>query len=470
MLASMGLERLVEYLRTELWEAEPQEVIRGARDRLRRAIRLVYLAVRGFFHDGGLHRASELTFDSVLGIVPLLAILFSALKGLGAYKMFLSETIRPWIEHTFGPVPVEGSDVAHSTLRDAFLQVLDLVEKTNVAHLGIAGFVALFYIVLILLSTVETALNEVYGVRRARSLLRRAVDYAAILFTAAFFLALAATVGGWFQSLGMASPLMSILSDLGVIVIVSLTFAFLYVVMPHRKVKVSSALLGSILGALLWYGALIVYARLQFGVARYNAIYSGFAALPLFLIWIFFSWVAVLLGAELGAAHENEAEFRWRIKDAHPSAEAHEVAAVRMAIEVARAFVRDAGVPPTLAELSRAARIPDGFTRAVLAQLQRQGYVTQGTRDGLVSYVLMHDPAQVRVVDLVRAIRSDSERKVPGVHRDEEVAARLDRLYAAMADVDTNVTLRDLAEEWERRPSQQPPRELPSEPPASEGP
>jgi membrane protein len=447
----MGLERVVEYLRRELWEAEPQELVRGVRDRVRRFVRLAYLAIRGFIHDGGVHRASALSFDTVLATVPLLAIVFSVLKSLGAYEMFVAETARPWIDQTFGPTPtVEEGVVQGSTLREAFLGLLELVDQSNVGRLGLIGLVVLLYIVLMLLSTVEQALNEIFGVERSRVLVRRVADYAAILFAAPFCLAMATASGAWFATLGLGGGAMRIVTEVGVFLVAVAAFTFLYVVMPHRRVRVGSAVVGAVVGALFWYGALVLHARFQVGVARYNAIYSGFAALPLFLLWVFVSWIGVLLGAEVGAAHEDEAEFRWRIKDVHPGEDLREVAGVRMLIEVARAFAR-ADKPPSRKELARAAKAPVGFAKQVLDDLVRAGFLTEAVRNGDQAYALTKDPAEIRISGILEALHRGHGSKFPGIHGDRRVAERLEELYKAMAQAPANATLRELAQEWERR-------------------
>ncbi|MFW6086692.1 MAG: YihY/virulence factor BrkB family protein, partial [Myxococcota bacterium] len=423
----------------------------GMRDRLRRWVRLLYLAVRGFFHDGGIHRAAELAFDTVLATVPLLAIMFSVLKGLGAYDLFVAKTVRPWINHTFGPA-AEAEGTTGTTLRDAFIGVLDLVEQTNVSHLGVIGLFALLYVVLVLLSTIEVALNEIYGARRARPFVRRVADYAALLFAAPFILSVAGVVGGWIKALpGATGQVMNVLTEIGVIALLGLGLAFLYVVMPYRRMKVGSACVGAVVGALLCYGALVVHARFQVGVARYNAIYAGFAALPLFLIWVFLSWIGVLIGAELAAVHEDEAEFRWRIKDVQPTEEVREVAAVRMLIEVARSFLRSQGTATTRKELARAAKIPVGLARQVLDDLTAHGMLAEATHEGQTAYVMTNDPGFVRLSDLLHVLRTESGGKVPGVNRDRRAAAHLDTLYEALAGADANLTIRELAEEWDRR-------------------
>jgi len=131
---------------------------------LRRVARILILALRGFVRDAGFHHASALAFDTVLALVPLLVIIIGTLRGLGAYDQFVETTIEPWIAQTFGPSP-DGV----VTLRDAFLQVIDLGEHADLEALGFVGFVVLLYLVLILLTTVETTLNRMYVLRKVLS-------------------------------------------------------------------------------------------------------------------------------------------------------------------------------------------------------------------------------------------------------------------------------------------------------------
>ena len=90
----------------------------------------------------------------------------------------------------------------------------------------------------------------------------------------------------------------------------SVAFTFLYMALPNTRTRFVSALLGGILAGVLWVGAMTLHVRFQVGIANFNAIYSGFAAVPIFLAWVQVSWVIVLLGAEMAFAHQSEPAYR----------------------------------------------------------------------------------------------------------------------------------------------------------------
>ena len=280
---------------------------------VRAALRTVVLAVRGFFRDEGFQQASALAFDSVISILPLLVIAFATLRGLGAYDAFINSSLRPWIEHTFGPA---ASD--RSTLREAVVRLFELGEGVNLAALGFIGIILLLYLVVVLLATTESTLNRIWGVHRPRRLVRKAADYAAILFVIPFAMSFAATAGQAVAKASWLHPVARVIDVVSTVGAASLVTTFFYLVMPHTSVRFRSAIRGGVTAGLLWTGVLWAYTTFQIGVARYNALYSSFAAIPLFLVFVFVSWCIVLFGAELAAAHQNPRGFRWRIPPRRP--------------------------------------------------------------------------------------------------------------------------------------------------------
>jgi len=139
------------------------------------------LAAKGFFRDEGFYRASALGFDTVFGLVPLMAFLVSALKGFGAYQTMMRDIIRPGIVRTMIAMGAERDSEAVGLL-GVFLKLLDIVEQASFGTLGAFGLVMLLYIVGLLLVSVEDSMNHIFGVEKARSVLRKLTDYSAILF------------------------------------------------------------------------------------------------------------------------------------------------------------------------------------------------------------------------------------------------------------------------------------------------
>ncbi len=435
------MERARKYLEIELFRPDTDRSPMARS--LRAALRTLVLAVRGFFRDEGFFHASALAFDSVISIVPLLVIAFATLRGLGAYDVFVNSTLRPWIEHTFGPAVRD-----RSTLREAFVRLFELGEGVNLAALGIIGIVLLLYLVVVLLATTETTLNRIWGVHRPRRLVRKAADYAAILFVIPFAMSFAATVG---QAAGRASwlaPITGLLDVVATIIAGALVASFVYLVMPHTRVRVKSAIWGGVVAGALWTLVLWAYTTFQIGVSRYNALYSSFAAVPLFLVFIFVCWAVVLFGAEIAAAHQNPAGFRWRIRHGEASAATRRHLSVRFAVEITHAFVAGEH-PPTLQHLAALGRVPENLARDLLEELTRAGIVVHAYEQGRRAYALGRDPSGIRVSDVLAAVDHREEpREIASGGKDargqrvEGVLAELDR---ASRESQADVDLRSLA-------------------------
>jgi len=269
------------------------------------------MVVKAFVRDDGLYRASALAFHTALGLVPLLAFLVSALKGLGAYQTLIRTLVRPGIIRTMISLGANKDQEARGLL-GAFLDVIDLVERASFGALGALGLVLFLYVVVTLMVSIEHAMNHIFGVGRGRTFLRRVTDYSAILFITPICTVVAASAAAGTEQLhwlrgGAAAQVMAVL-------LMAAGLSLLYLVMPYRRVRPLSALLGGGTAGILWYLALIGHVRFQVGVARYSALYSTFAAIPLMLVWIFVSWIVVLIGAEVAAAHQNPALFAWRLR------------------------------------------------------------------------------------------------------------------------------------------------------------
>lgn len=284
-----------------------------------RSARILYLATRGFFGDNCLFRASALTYITVLSLVPLLAFSFSVAKGFGFYEDLLKGTINPFFDRTFGPLggapTFVTTEPAAPEIRSAIDRVLTFVNDTDVKALGFIGLALLVFTVLKLLSTIERSFNDIWGVQRSRSLVRKVSDYLAMVVVTPIFLFVAtglttaAQKSGALeelsQSLGVGHAIQTVISLLPFLSLFA-GFTFVYMAMPNTKIRFLSALLGGLVSGVLWQVTLILHLKFQIGIANYNAIYSSFAAIPIFLVWINISWVIVLLGAEIAFAHQSE--------------------------------------------------------------------------------------------------------------------------------------------------------------------
>lgn len=476
--------------------------------------RVTYLAASNFIKDRCTWRASALTYITVLSLVPMLAFAFSVAKGLGAYETLRTGTIDPLLDRTFGlggedarteleTVTPEGPDpaaeapgtepealstepevpsTAPSTVpdptpagtepnaskspgsgaakesqggaevRDAIDTMLGFVQKTNVASLGALGLAIVIWTVLQLLGSIEASFNDIWGVRRSRTLARKLSDYLSTVVLVPLFLVSAtglANLGRTTEALNWLGVDVSSrgLSFLVVLPVVALGFAFAYVFMPNTRVRLSSALLGGVVGGTLWQIFQVAHLKLQLGVANYNAIYSTFAALPIFLFWVYASWVTVLLGAEVAAAHQNEASHRQVLRARDYDQSLKRLVALRLCVRLARAFLT--GAPPRSAdELAEELGVPDRTLDEVVALLRSSGLLAVAELNGDAgALVLTRDPQRVRVQDAYDAldgVSGPSDLRA-GDPLDEELDRALGEYDAERRAAASNRTLAELA-------------------------
>ena len=428
---------VVHFFRDSLWQLEREDT-RGIVRVGVRLLQVIVLVARNAFSGSLTRTAYALTAVSLLSVVPLLAVVLVAAKGFGLWQWLKDE----WILPTMG-------ELGH--LEQAADVVLSYVENTNFARLGFMGAGVLFFTAISMLTQIERAMNGVWGVRRGRTAVRRFTDYTAILVLIPFFLAAAA----YFQAMGtgfVASLLPQsfwtgtagyLFSKLLSYLLFWVAFSFLYLVMPNRKVPLLPAIGGGILAGTMYRLGLLLFVAGQVGVARYNAIYSGIAALPLTIVWIYVSWIIALLGCEFAFAlhhfkyfHEQQQSRRW-------SRAGMELLGLRILVEASFRY-RRALPPPTVDELGRLWVLPESGLEKVVAMLTAAGLVhLTAEGDGLVPALpddtLTLGEARSRMARLgeVPAVRNDAFwQEMPEALRKSREGMTLGELVDARAQTD----------------------------------
>lgn len=261
-----------------------------------RFLRVAWLSVENALNDRLPFQASALTFVTLLGMVPALALVFALAKGFG-----FAETLRGLLVEHFSEYQREILD-----------RVLQYVENTKVGTLGAVGLVLLIGTIVTTIASVEETFNHIWHVREQRPWIRRVTDYLSILVVVPLLVVAAAAmwaglssnaIVAWLQEVAVIGDLTRFGMRLVPILALFAAFAFLYTYLPNTKVPVRSAVIAGLVAAVLWWTMQTIYIQFQVGVAKYNAIYGGFASLPLFMAWLQVSWTIVLFGAEVAHAH-----------------------------------------------------------------------------------------------------------------------------------------------------------------------
>jgi membrane protein len=183
----------------------------------------------------------------------------------------------------------------------------------------------------------------------------------------------------------------------------------------------------------------------QVGVARYNAIYSTFAALPVFLVWLYVSWTILLVGAELGAAHGAEPVYRRSFKAIALGPAARRIVALKVVLRVAEAF-RSGAAPMTPSLLSDQIQMPERLVNEVAEGLESAGIVrvVEEDQDAGGALVMARDPASVQLLDVVEAV--DGLPPDLGDRESDGVASVLQALRLAQANSPENLDIGALLE------------------------
>jgi membrane protein len=241
-----------------------------------------------FCADRCLVAAAGLSYGSLLSLVPLMTVAFAVLAAFPVFQAF-STDIQDFIFKNF--VPAFGEQV-ESHLRQ-------FVEQAK----GLTSLGVLFLILaaLLLMAEIERALNDIWHVRRRRRALSSFLVYWAVLSLGPVLIGVSLAITSYLVSL----PLFSHTAGLSWVlrampfVLSTLAFTLLYTVVPNRNVPLRHALVGAVVAAMLFELANRAFAFYVTHFPAYQIVYGALAAIPVFLIWIYVSWVVILLGAEV---------------------------------------------------------------------------------------------------------------------------------------------------------------------------
>lgn len=349
------------------------EKYQGKRRKMARYAQFLALILKDFVDDRCFLRASALTFTTILSIVPFFAITFAVLKGLG-------------VQNTLEPIIIE--QVA-AGLHEVVDNLITYINNTNVTSLGAIGAVTLIVTVITLLGNIEEAFNAIWGVRETRSLYRKFSDYLSVVVSAPLLLFTAIsitttlssqTIVQWIIDRTYFGPAIVFFFKLVPYVSMWGALIFLYVFIPNTRVRFASALAGGIIAGTLWQIAQWGYVHFQVGVAKYNAIYGTLAMVPVFMVWIYTSWLIVLFGVEVVYAHQNRKTFRQEIHGLQISHAVRERIGLAVMLEIGMVFQKGSR-PWTAEHLAAILGIPVRTLTELLDVFTAAGFLAQVAGD-----------------------------------------------------------------------------------------
>ncbi|MCD6586528.1 MAG: YihY/virulence factor BrkB family protein [Desulfobacteraceae bacterium] len=428
------LRKLSDFLRNEVWH-DPKDA-----GRLYffycQAVRIILLTVHGLKNRLILLRASALSYSTILAIVPIFAIAFSMLKGLGFHTR------------------LEGLiNYLTAGQEELTARIILYISNTNFKALGAFGTALLIYASVMMLSNVERTFNELWGVTRQRTIPRKISNYISVLFLGPFLMILSTAMIASFSSNTIITALMEYQAFKHFFVlfykilphaILCIAFTAMYYLMPNTRVKFFPALIAGILCGSTWEAAFRIYTEFNIGVAKYNTIYGTFAVLPIFIIWLYFSWIIVLIGAQLSYAIQNVRSYQQEVNSYDVAYDQKEEMALNIMLKVAWTFhnaLRHMGVE----DLSNALAVPVRLVREITQKLCDCGLL-QEIGDDEITFQPSKNIGLISVLDVCAALRheGDGDWHVEGKEQNNMLQALMESRKKAEAKQLGNVMMLDL--------------------------
>jgi membrane protein len=390
------MDFLLEPLERWLWPRAGLD--QGRAPRWLVVARYVYALLRDFFRGELSLRAMSLVYTTMVAIVPLLAFSFSVVKALGLHR-----NLEPLLMGFLTPIGPRANELSQRIVR--------YVDNVNGSVLASVSIVLLIVTALSMAQKVETTFNFVWRVDRPRSFVRRLSEYLSVMLIGPVLMSIAIgftaslasdAVMSRLEQLGRIGHWLAGLSAFAPYVLVIATFSFLYVFVPNTRVRLRPALLAGVLAGAAWAAMGNVFTSFVIDVSRNEAIYSGFAIVLAAMIWLYLSWLILLLGAQLAFYVQNPDYLRLGQRAEVMSNALRERLALNAMLLIGRDFEQP-GHGWRIESLAAEIRIARHLLEPVVSSLMRAGLVT---RTGEHRLMPARDPRRIAACDILDAVRT----------------------------------------------------------------
>lgn len=349
------------FLNVGIWRITEDEVSKS-RGILYNAIKIITISIKEFTQGRMVVKASALTYNTLFSIIPLLAILFAIVRGLG-FSNLIEMQIRNGIS---------GQTPAMMTIMgfiDSYLS-----HNTGGVFIGI-GLIMLLWTILTLINNIERTFNSIWQVKKPRTIYRKMTDYFSMLLIIPVFLVLSGGISIFLSTMAknmagfeILAPILKFCINLIPFLIIWLVFIALYSYIPNTRVKIKYCIIPGILAGSAAQAFQYLYIGSQIWVSRYNAIYGSFAAIPMFLLWAQITWSICLYGAELSYVAQNLKNYYFNNEIKNISRRYHDFLCILIMSLICKRFQTEKD-PYTADDLSEQHKIPIKLVRKIIYEL-----------------------------------------------------------------------------------------------------
>ena len=381
-----------------------------------------------------------LVYATLLSVVPLIAFAFAVLKAFGAHR-----ELEPLIGEFFAPVGDQAPELTH--------RIMEFADSVSTGLVGSLGLALLLWTLLGTIKKVEDGFNFIWRVEHARSFARRVTEYVALLIVGP--IVVVSFIGLTHSALESASagigrymPFFDRLKEFGLIVapffMVTAIFTGVYMFVPNTRVKWKPAIIGGVTAGILWvvigklFTALVVYTT------RLSVVYAGFAIIVAALLWTYFGWLILLIGAQLSFYVQNRNYLRMGLTELRLSVVQREQLTLKVMYLIARSY-HDGKTRWSLDGLSHELAMPGIAISRIVHALEDARLVTVTEDEHLLPARDLGKISVQEVLDIARNEKAGQvgwrNIKLPAI---DAISAKMDEAWRKSCG---DMTLRDLVED-----------------------
>ncbi|MBN2613717.1 MAG: YihY/virulence factor BrkB family protein [Bacteroidales bacterium] len=401
------LQKIKNFFEKDVWHLSLKGKHGGFRWLIKQ-VRVLILASRGFAKDNVQLRASALTFYSLLSIVPVFAMIFGIAKGFG-FQEYLETTLK------------ENLSSQQAVLSEVMAFADKMLANVKGGFIAGTGLVVLIWSVMNVLGNIESSFNNIWQIKKSRALSRKLSDYISLIVIAPILIFVSSgftvsQINDYFNDtfiVAYIGPVIKVLVWFLSFSIIWFVFTLLYIIMPNTKVKFGPAFVGGIIAGTLFHILQWGYVKFQVYLSGYGAIYGSFAALPLFLMWLQYSWLIVLFGAEIAFASQNVENYEFETDSLFISNYNRKLLSLLVAHHIIKNFV-DAKPAETSSEISETLDIPVRLVREIIYDLLDTNIISETTTKNVkeLAYQPAVDPGNISVSYIIDKLDKRGQDKV----------------------------------------------------------
>lgn len=332
-------------------------------------IKTANLSVRSYMDKNIQNKAGSLTYTTLLAVVPALALLFAIARGFGFQNIIQSQL--------FEMFPSQSTMIENSlTFVDKYLET-----SSGGIFIGV-GIIFLLWSLISMLRNVELTFNHIWGVKKGRTPYRMITDYTTIIIVLPVLMICSAGISLFMSSVvknavgyTIISPIVEMVLDYAPFFLTWLFFAGMYTLIPYTKVKFCYALISGFICTLMFRLVQYLFVSGQVYVTKYNAIYGSFSFLPLFMIWMYLTWLIIIAGVVITYSAQNIFRFNYFNQINNISQRYSDELAIYTFLIISSRF--DNGEPPlSKYSLMKKYNLPIQLLNIIIDRLEDAGFIS----------------------------------------------------------------------------------------------